>query len=162
MTTALPETHPVPQEEVESALTAIYSWNYESEIDELRTLYANALERQWIALRDLDWEQDIDQDAFSRTFTVGGFPIQKTRFWQNLPADTRWEVSRRTRRLHALELPARRAGSADGGGTAGERRAPHGRQVLRLDADHGRGPPRRGLRRLHPQARTRCTPSRRR
>ncbi len=88
--------HPSSGDAVESALTALYSWNYDSEIDELRTLYANALERQWIALRDLDWQSGIDEDAFSRTFSVGGFPIQKTRFWQGLPASTRWEVSRRT------------------------------------------------------------------
>jgi hypothetical protein len=96
MSTVLPDTHPIPSDDVEAALTAIYSWNYESEIDELRTLYANALDRQWIALRDLDWKQDIDQEAFSRTFTVGGFPVQQTRFWKGLEPQTRWEVSRRT------------------------------------------------------------------
>jgi hypothetical protein len=96
MPPALPSTHPHDGDEVKSALTAIYSWNYDSEIDELRTLYANALERQWIALRDLDWESGIDPEAFSRTFSVGGFPIQKTAFWQNLPPETKWEVSRRT------------------------------------------------------------------
>jgi hypothetical protein len=92
----LPSTHPRDGDEVKSALTAIYSWNYDSEIDELRTLYANALERQWIALRDLDWESGIDSEAFSRTFSVGGLPIRKTAFWQNLPPETKWEVSRRT------------------------------------------------------------------
>jgi hypothetical protein len=96
MPTVLPLTHPADGEEVASALTSIYNWNYDSEIDELRTLYANALERQWIALRDLDWSADIDRDAFSRTFTVGGFPIQQTSFWKNLAPQTRWEVSRRT------------------------------------------------------------------
>ncbi len=92
----LPATHPKDGDAVKAALTALYSWNYESEIDELRTLYANALERQWIALRDLDWAAGIDSEAFSRTFSVGGFPIQKTTFWQNLSPETRWEVSRRT------------------------------------------------------------------
>jgi len=96
MPPALSSTHPRDGDEVKAALTAIYSWNYDSEIDELRTLYANALERQWIALRDLDWESGIDPEAFSRTFSVGGFPIQKTEFWQNLPPETKWDVSRRT------------------------------------------------------------------
>jgi hypothetical protein len=94
--TALPTLHPKGSDSVGAALTAIYNWNYESEIDELRTLYANALERQWIALRDLDWQGEIDREAFSRTFSVGGVPIQNTRFWQGLPLDTRWEASRRT------------------------------------------------------------------
>jgi hypothetical protein len=92
----LPDKHPVQGESVAASLTAIYNWNYEPEIDELRTLYANALERQWIALRDLDWSQDIDREAFSRTFSVGGIPIEQTRFWQGLPLETRWEASRRT------------------------------------------------------------------
>ena len=92
----LPTKHPQHGDSVQAALTAIYNWNYEPEIDELRTLYANALDRQWIALRDLDWSQDIDREAFSRTFSVGGIPIQQTKFWQNLPLDTRWEASRRT------------------------------------------------------------------
>jgi hypothetical protein len=95
-TTALPRVHPKGGDSVAAALTAIYNWNYESEIDELRTLYANALERQWIAVRDLDWNREIDREAFSRTFSVGGVPIQSTRFWQALSLDTRWEASRRT------------------------------------------------------------------
>jgi hypothetical protein len=95
-TPKLPETHPIQTDAVAASLTAIYNWNYDAEIDELRTLYANALERQWIALRDLDWSQDIDREAFSRTFSVGGIPIEQTRFWQGLPLETRWEASRRT------------------------------------------------------------------
>jgi hypothetical protein len=77
-------------------MEAIYNWNYEPEIDELRTLYANALERQWIAMRDLDWERGVDKEAFSRTFSLAGFPIQETNFWKELDPDTRWEVARRT------------------------------------------------------------------
>src|SRR5512134_3642884 len=92
----LPTAHPQQTDGVRAAMEAVYNWNYESEIDELRTLYANALERQWIALRDLDWSQDIDREAFSRTFSVGGIPIEQTRFWQGLPLETRWEASRRT------------------------------------------------------------------
>ncbi len=95
-TAELPEKHPVQTEGVKAALEAIYNWNYEPEIDELRTLYANALDRQWIAVRDLDWSREIEREAFSDTFSVGGFPIQETNFWKNLPADQRWEVSRRS------------------------------------------------------------------
>jgi P-aminobenzoate N-oxygenase AurF len=92
----LPERHPLPTEGVKAAMEAVYSWSYEPEIDGLRTLYANALERQWIALKQLDWQREIDRDAFSRTFSLGGFPIQETAFWQGLPAETRWEVARRS------------------------------------------------------------------
>jgi hypothetical protein len=87
---------PPELEHTPAALDAIYNWNYEPEIDQLRTLYANALDRQWIAVRDLDWERGIDRDAFSRTFSLAGIPIQVTDFWKNLDDDLRWEISRRT------------------------------------------------------------------
>jgi hypothetical protein len=92
----LPSAHPTSAAGVPAALQAIYNWNYESEIDQLRTLYANALERQWIAMRDLDWQRDIDRAAFSRTFSLAGVPIQQTGFWQSLGDDLRWEVSRKS------------------------------------------------------------------
>jgi len=95
MSAELPHQHPQPGEPVKAAFEALYSWSYEPEIDELRTLYANALERQWIALRDLDWEQSIDREAFANT-QVGAIPIQETDYWQTLAPETRWEVSRRS------------------------------------------------------------------
>jgi para-aminobenzoate N-oxygenase AurF len=92
----LPEEHPVQTDEVGTAMRAIYNWSYEPELDALRTLYANALERQWIAVRDLDWERGVDKEAFSETFSLGGLPVSKTRFWQTLEPETRWEVARRS------------------------------------------------------------------
>jgi rubrerythrin len=92
----LPEAHPQQIDGVRAAMEALYNWNYESEIDELRTLYANALERQWIAMRQLDWSREIDHEAFSTSFSMGGIPIQETEFWKGLPLERRWEVSRRT------------------------------------------------------------------
>ena len=84
---------PPETDETGTALNAIYNWNYGSEIDQLRTLYANALDRQWIAVRDLDWDRGIDREAFSKTFSLGGFPVEKTDFWKNLDPDLKWEVS---------------------------------------------------------------------
>ncbi len=95
MTSPLPERHP-HLDEVPAALEAVYNWDYEPEIEKIRALYANALERQWVAMRDLDWERGIDRDAFARTFSIGGIPVQYTRFWQELDPALRWEVSRRT------------------------------------------------------------------
>jgi hypothetical protein len=91
-----PVAAPVHGDATRTALTAIYNWNYEPEVDELRTLYANALERQWIAVRELDWEAGIDRDAFARSFSLAGFPVQQTRFWARLDADLRWQLSRRS------------------------------------------------------------------
>jgi hypothetical protein len=91
---SLPERPTLRNAAVDAALTAIYDWNYEPEIDQLRTLYANALERQWISLRQLDWDAGIDREAVTRTFTMGGLPVAETKFWQSLSFETRWQVSR--------------------------------------------------------------------
>jgi hypothetical protein len=96
---SLPEQHPMQTESVRAAANAIYNWNYEPEIDQLRTLYANALDRQWIAMRDLDWDAEIDEEAFARTFSVGGLPITRTRFWQTLSPEVQWNVARRSAAL---------------------------------------------------------------
>ena len=77
MPAELPDRHPVQTESVHAAMQAVYNWNYGSEIEQLRTLYANALERQWIGLRDLDWDAPFDREAFSRSVSLGGFPIQE-------------------------------------------------------------------------------------
>jgi hypothetical protein len=95
MATELPASHPAGGPGVQAAFDALYSWSYEPEIDALRTLYANALERQWVAMRDLDWEQEVDRGAFSRT-RMGGIPVQETQYWQRLAPGVRWEVSRRS------------------------------------------------------------------
>jgi rubrerythrin len=95
MAVELPTHHPARGAGVKTALEAVYNWDYAPEIDELRTLYANALERQWIAMRDLDWQAEIDRAAFAST-QVGAIPIQETDYWQTLDPDTRWEVSRRS------------------------------------------------------------------
>jgi rubrerythrin len=96
---SLPDQHPLQTERVRTAADAIYNWNYEPEIDQLRTLYANALDRQWIAMKDLDWDTPIDRAAFSRTFAVGGIPVTRTEFWKTLSPDTQWQVARRTAAL---------------------------------------------------------------
>jgi hypothetical protein len=92
----LPDTHPRQTDAVKASLEAIYNWSYEPEIDALRTLYANALDRQWIAVRDLDWERGVDREAFARTFSLAGIPVAETAFWRALPEATRWEVARRS------------------------------------------------------------------
>jgi hypothetical protein len=91
---SLPERPTLRNAAVDAALTAIYDWSYEPEIDQLRTLYANALERQWISLRQLDWDAGIDREAVTRTFSMGGLPVAETKFWQGLSFETRWQVSR--------------------------------------------------------------------
>lgn len=80
---------------VEAAVDAVFNWNYDSEVDQLRTLYVNAVDAQWSGLKALDWEREIDRDAFTKNFTIGGMPIHLTGFWAGLSADTQWELARR-------------------------------------------------------------------
>jgi hypothetical protein len=94
MAAPLSESHPIPSEAVRSAMDVVYNWNYEPEIDGLRTLYANALDRQWIGMTQLDWERPIDRAAFADTFSIGGIPIHETTFWKQLPLETRWRVAK--------------------------------------------------------------------
>ncbi len=83
-------------DQVRVGLDAIYNWNYGSEIESIRALYANALDRQWIAMRDLDWERGIDRESFSRTFSVAGVPLQHTQWWKHLDPDLKWKVASKT------------------------------------------------------------------
>jgi hypothetical protein len=95
MSDALPEKQPTT-EHVRVSMDAIYNWNYGSEIDSIRTLYANALDRQWIALKDLNWDRGIDRKLFSRTFSVAGIPLQHTQWWKRLDPDLKWRVASKT------------------------------------------------------------------
>ncbi len=79
---------------VQCALEAIYNWNYEPEIEELRTLYANALERQWIGFRDLDWEQEIDPaHALQDLADPQQFPVGLLHEWKRQPEEGKRRVA---------------------------------------------------------------------
>ncbi len=95
MTKPLSADMPEHGDRLKPALDAVYNWNYDSELEDLRRLYLRGLELQWIARDALPWDQGIDQDAFAQSFTMGGIPIQELRFWQKLPKETRWEIARR-------------------------------------------------------------------
>ncbi len=92
----LPDQHTAQIETVRSSMDVVYNWNYEPEIDELRTLYVNAVDGQWSAVKQLDWDAEIDHAAFSRSFSIGGIPITQTEFWKTLSEETQWQMSRRT------------------------------------------------------------------
>lgn len=80
---------------VRSALEVVYKFDYSSELEDLRRLYDKGLARQWVATRDLPWNDDIDQQAFSRSFSLGSLPLAETSLWHALSGETRWEVARR-------------------------------------------------------------------
>ena len=62
---------------LETAMEAIYQWNYGSEVEELRRLYVKAAEQQWVAERDLNWDQEIDQELFQTTPLGFGIPFSR-------------------------------------------------------------------------------------
>ena len=82
--------------DLETSMKVIYQWNYEPEVEELRRLYVKAAESQWVAGRDIRWDQPIDRERFASTPLGGPFPIERTSYWRSLDADTTWELSRRT------------------------------------------------------------------
>jgi hypothetical protein len=79
-----------------TAMTVVYQWNYDPEIEELRRLYVKAAEAQWVAERDIDWDRTIDREKFAATPLGGPLPIERTSYWRSLPEETRWELTRRT------------------------------------------------------------------
>jgi rubrerythrin len=93
MSNELAAHQPFDGDHVKAAFNAVYNWNYEGRIDEIRTLYANALHGQWIALRDLDWEGEIDREVFGSSVPLLGLQLQVTDFWHALPAETRWRAT---------------------------------------------------------------------
>jgi P-aminobenzoate N-oxygenase AurF len=81
-------------EPLKTALSAVYDWGYTSEIERVRDLYLRSLDRQWIAVRELPWEDGVDRNAFERSFNMWGVGLQQTKFWRSLSPAVRWEVSR--------------------------------------------------------------------
>ncbi|MGB8682557.1 MAG: ferritin-like domain-containing protein [Candidatus Binatus sp.] len=78
-----------------TAMKVVYQWNYGSEVEELRSLYVKALEAQWIAERQLDWERPLDHAALAATPLGIGFPVEQTSYWRSLSAETVWELKKR-------------------------------------------------------------------
>jgi hypothetical protein len=91
----LPQAPPSDDHVVATTLRALYDWDYGSEAEPLRALYAKGVELQWNAMKSLPWDEGIDRNAFRRSFTMSGVPVHKTQFWRSLSADVQWNVSRR-------------------------------------------------------------------
>ena len=138
-----------------TAMQVVYQWNYDSEVEELRRLYVKAAEAQWVAERDLDWDRPIDLREVRRPRRSAAARADRAqrRTGRALPRGDAPRAHPPHGGVPAEQLPARRAGRAHGGGAARERGAAHRRQVLRRDADDGRGAARRGVRALHREAR---------
>ena len=79
-----------------TAMQVVYQWNYDPEVEELRTLYVKAAEGQWIGAKHLDWSRPIDLVKFSTTPLGTGVPIEKTSYWRSLSEETTTELVRRT------------------------------------------------------------------
>lgn len=85
---------PTQEPGLETAMKVVYQWNYDPSIDELRNLYHKATELQWVGERDIDWDREIDHEAFATTPLGLGFPIEKTSYWKALDEEVRWKLVR--------------------------------------------------------------------
>src|SRR2546428_71395 len=87
---------PTQEPGLATAMEVVYQWNYDPEVEELRSLYVKAAEAQWIGTRDIAGERPIALVKFSTTPLGAGIPIEKTSSWRSLPQDTMVELTRRT------------------------------------------------------------------
>jgi hypothetical protein len=89
-------TTPTQEPGYSTAMNVVFQWNYDPEVEELRNLYVKAAEAQWVAERDLRWDEPIDLVKFSTTPLGAGIPIEKCSYWRALPQETMVELTRRT------------------------------------------------------------------
>jgi len=87
---------PTQETGLATAMEVVYQWNYDPEVEELRSLYVKAAEAQWIGARDLEWDRPIDLAKFATTPLGAGIPIEKTSYWRSLSPETVVELTRRT------------------------------------------------------------------
>jgi len=85
---------PTQEPGLDTAMKVVYQWNYDPDIEELRTLYHKATELQWVAERDLDWDREIDNEKFASTPLGLTFPIDRTSYWKSLDETVRWNLVR--------------------------------------------------------------------
>ncbi|HLK10243.1 MAG TPA: ferritin-like domain-containing protein [Candidatus Binatia bacterium] len=79
-----------------TAMQVVYQWSYAPEVEELRRLYVKAAEAQWVAERDLAWDQPLDEDKLAATPLGLGLRIERTAYWRSLGEAVRRELTRRT------------------------------------------------------------------
>jgi len=87
---------PTQEPGLATAMEVVYQWNYDAEVDELRSLYVKGAEAQWVATRDLDWDRDIDMQAFATTPMGSIIPIEKSSYWRALPEETQLDLVKRS------------------------------------------------------------------
>ena len=133
----------------------------------LRKLYEKAKTGQWNGETDLPWDTEVDQEAVviaNAAAAQGGVGIEP-RPLHGTPVekwgDKEWlEFGIESQNWTLQPVPPRRAGRAAVHGEDRRDGAVDRRQVLRLDAGGGRGPPRRGVREVpRHEARRRTTRS---
>ena len=89
-------TSPTQEPGYETAMNVVFQWNYDAEVEELRNLYVKAAEAQWVAARDIRWDEPIDLVKFSTTPLGFGVPIERCSYWRSLPEEKLVELTRRT------------------------------------------------------------------
>ena len=144
---------------VQDNAEAIFTWDYEKgRRPALNRLYEKAKTSQWNGETDLPWDTDVDQEAVvmaNATANLGG-PGRRHRRERHRRHAVRQVGPRGVdpgrRREPELDAVSQFMHGEQGAlrvhGQDRRDRAVDRRQVLRVDAGHGRGPPRRGLRQV--------------
>ena len=132
--------------EVRATLDAVFDWEYALKQQNLLALYEKGKAQNWNA-SDLDWSTDVDMARIMRERVGGAGELmnQLLNPPRPLSADENIDVPDPHERLHALAVPARRAGRAARDREDRRDRAVGGGQVLRREPGARRGATRRGV-----------------
>ena len=87
---------PTQEPGLDTAMKVVYQWNYDPQVEELRSLYVKATEAQWVAQRDIDWAQPIDHRKFATTPLGTAIPIEQSSYWKSLDEEQVWKLTRAT------------------------------------------------------------------
>jgi hypothetical protein len=69
----------------------IYNWNYESQHQNLRSLYEKGKKEQWNASVDLDWSTDVDPEN-SETFPDSSALLYGSKVWERMTRQERIQM----------------------------------------------------------------------
>ena len=135
------------QIDVDVPMQLHWTWEYGSEVAELRSLYEKGKVNQWNAELDLDWSLACSKDEWLMK-PEASMLAQRAQADGARRGDAEGRHVRRDQ-LRALAAPARRAGGAPALRPAHQRLRQDGREVVRREPGGRRGAPHRGALEVH-------------
>ena len=143
-------TSPVPDGTWDVPITgdARFNWEYDDGRDRLLSLYQKGKDKQWDAQKRIDWDLPVDPD------NVDGLPeefnpLLGSDLWERMSQEARDEFGRHQGSWLFSQFLHGEQGALTVSARIVRDRAGPGLEVLRRDAGHGRGAPRRAVRQVH-------------